>query len=484
MRATLGACLVAGALLTANGAAAASAVATQPTTGHPDLSVTVSGTAFGASEAVDVYLDTVDMSLLVTNASGAFSGKLQIPASAGPGDHTVTAVGRRSGDAAQSTFTVTTPWLQHGYGGAHLGFNPYENTISSATAPQLGVLWSRKLQSTGGTPIISGGILYHGTATGVQAVNAATGAVLWGNAKTEQFYSSPALANGVLYAASYSGTVYAMNAATGAPTWKVKLSDAFYSSPTVVNGVVYVASNAGVLYALNAANGRQIWSYTAGQFDTTPAVANGMVYIGSRNNTMYALDAATGAVVWSYTVGGEIESTAAVANNTVIFGADDNKVYALDAAGGSFAWSYTTGDPVYGAPAVANGLVYVGSSDGTLSALTLQNGSLRWSDTLGGLVRGPVVAGGVVYVSSDSGYTSVVDATYGYLLTTIRPGRSYFGTPAVSDGVLYVDSQFSRTTALALKAGTNAMPAHRRAPDPSTLVPDQALVAAAPTPDD
>ena len=54
-----------------------------------------------------------------------------------------------------------------------------------------------------------------------------------------------------------------------------------YSSPAVANGVVYVGSDDNV-YALNARTGALLWSYTTGEYVvSSPAVANGVVYVGS-----------------------------------------------------------------------------------------------------------------------------------------------------------------------------------------------------------
>src|ERR1700733_10360109 len=98
----------------ASGAWAASpAIKVSPGVNHPSSTTNVSGTAFGATEAVDIYFDTTDEQLAVTNGSGAF-GKtpIPVPANAVPGTHYVTAVGRHSGLAAQQAFTVDTDWAQ------------------------------------------------------------------------------------------------------------------------------------------------------------------------------------------------------------------------------------------------------------------------------------------------------------------------------------------------------------------------------------
>src|ERR1035438_3309692 len=89
-------------------AAFASTVLAQPTVtvspkgGPPTEKAAVSGTGFGANQAVDIYFDTADVALAATGPSGAFNGiRLTIPASATPGTNWITEIGRASGLAGQ-----------------------------------------------------------------------------------------------------------------------------------------------------------------------------------------------------------------------------------------------------------------------------------------------------------------------------------------------------------------------------------------------
>lgn len=89
------------------------AVTVSPTSGHPIANTTVGGTGFGASEPVDIYFDTTDLALAMTDPGGSFTGlQLIVPASAVPGTHTITGVGRNSGLTAQTSFLVRTNWTQ------------------------------------------------------------------------------------------------------------------------------------------------------------------------------------------------------------------------------------------------------------------------------------------------------------------------------------------------------------------------------------
>jgi outer membrane protein assembly factor BamB len=111
--------------------------------------------------------------------------------------------------------------------------------------------------------------------------------------------------------------------------WSYTTGGGVYSSPAVANGVVYVGSEDNNVYALNAKTGALLWNYTTGNsIDSSPAVANGVVYVGGGND-VYALNASSGALLWSYATNGAVESSPAVVNGVVYVGSDDGNLYAF-----------------------------------------------------------------------------------------------------------------------------------------------------------
>ena len=209
------------------GLAAAPTVKLNPTSDHPTATDQVSGSGFGASEAVDIYFDTTDMLLATTTTTGTIPWhSWQVPANATPGQHWITAIGRKTGDAAQKPFTVATDWSQRGFNAHGKRINPYENVLTTANVSALDIAWST---TTGG------GIA-----------------------------SSPAVADGVVYAGSLDGKLYAFDAATGAVLWTATTGSSIYSSPAVAKGVVYVGGKDTKLYAYNATTGAVLWSATTG----------------------------------------------------------------------------------------------------------------------------------------------------------------------------------------------------------------------------
>lgn len=126
--------------------------------------------------------------------------------------------------------------------------------------------------------------------------DAVTGQALGTATTNDWVQTSPAVANNVVYVGNNAGNVYAFDAATGSLVWQRAISPGFiiFSSPTVANGVLYVASSLdasathfdGKLYAVDAATGDVLFSdvVSLGQgearwVNASPTVDNGIVYI-------------------------------------------------------------------------------------------------------------------------------------------------------------------------------------------------------------
>lgn len=154
-----------------------------------------------------------------------------------------------------------------------------------------------------GAAAVANGVVYFGSYDGnLYAVTAATGTLLWQYATGTAGTSSPAVANGVVYFDSENlccqskhsqaqTGVYALDAVTGALLWQYATSDWFFSSPVVANGVVYAASTSSNsnFYAIDAATGAVLWTHsTGGDLSSSPAVVNGMVLVAGGDGQVWA----------------------------------------------------------------------------------------------------------------------------------------------------------------------------------------------------
>lgn len=420
-----------------------------PTQGPPTTNVLLQGAGFDPLTAIDVYFDTTILTSTTTDKNGGFGNgvvtdrgasftRLQVPAAATPGQHTITAQERVGQKSAQLSFLVQTDWPQFHYDAAHSGLNPYENVLGPDNVSNLTVRWTSS-DTGASSPVVAGGIVYYSSNSYLHAVDAATGTSLWTYPTGDDGSSSPAVANGVVYVGStgledYTPGLYAVNAKTGALVW---YNDQYYGIYlTVDSGVIYTAA-ASYVFALDANTGAELWTYMVpSRIQSAPAVANGMVYVGAHQTNFYALDAKTGNLVWKYPTGFYVYSSSAVANGLVYIGLD--QLYAFNASTGAVVWKY----PISYAysPGVANGVVYVGSSDGNVYALTAATGTLLWKTATGSIFFSSVaIANGVVYVGSNNGNLNALDAAKGTLLWTYNTGsNSFASSPAVVNGMVYV----------------------------------------------
>lgn len=209
--------------------------------------------------------------------------------------------------------------------------------------------------------------------------NSSTGAVIWDSVISPS-YSSPAVAYGNLYFGIGSG-LKALNAYSGTIVWQYDKAGTVICSPAVSSGRVYFGSLDNKFYCNNALTGEIVWNYTmAGKITSSPAVADGYVYVGSLDGNVYAFNASTGEKIWSYYTNPPVfrdwplgvRSSPAIAAGTVYVCSDDGNLYALNAYTGKKLWNYTLQSPfdkfgnpqeLSASPAIANGRIYIGSSD-------------------------------------------------------------------------------------------------------------------------
>jgi outer membrane protein assembly factor BamB len=464
------------------------AVSLSRKSGPPTVQLLVSGSGFKPNAEIDIYFDLTDEAKAIANGSGSFSNiSIEAPRSALPGKHWVSAVQRPGNTGPQTPFLVNTNWSQFGFKPDGIRTNQFENVLNPSTVGSLDLLWT---YTTGGpiytSPSVADGVVYVASTDGnTYALKASTGALLW-SYPMGAYFSSPAVTNGVVYVGS--ADLYALNASTGSLLWTYDSGAAVDCPPAVANGVVYVTTELGYLSALTASTGALLWTDDLGRrINTSPAVANGVVYTGNLIDANFtAADISTGAVLWTFTSPcgdycGAFNSSPAVANGVVYASSDDGNLYALNASTGTLLWQYPlSGLTGQGAtPAVADGVVYAdlgplfGEGQVGLFALNATTGALLWSSALGSV---PAVAGGVVYIVGGNDLYAL-NAHTGALLWSYATGGGVTSRPAIANGVVYIGSYDNKVYAFGLTGGArskgvSAKEAASKRPDLRTLRPD------------
>ncbi|WP_326655656.1 serine/threonine-protein kinase [Streptomyces sp. NBC_01750] len=313
-------------------------------------------------------------------------------------------------------------------------------------------VWATPVERYRGSAVADG--LVYFSSGKLYAVDATSGDQRWSFTTSGRAWSSPSVANGVVYVGSDDGGLYAVDARSGDRRWSFTTGGKVRSSPSVANGIVYVGSDDGKLHAVNAETGEPRWSFATGRgVRSSPSVANGIVYVGSDDGGLYAVDATSGDRRWSFTTGRKVRSSPTVANGIVYVGSDNGKLYAVDTTTGQERWSFHTKAWVRSSPTVANGIVYFGSQRvskvfdvdelSKLFAVDAATGHERWSCVIGtDRVLSPVVANGIVYAASiDSHMLHALQADTGLQHWVYAMNGSAEASPVVADGIAYISSR-------------------------------------------
>jgi outer membrane protein assembly factor BamB len=127
------------------------------------------------------------------------------------------------------------------------------------------------------------GIVFMSAASTLYALDAKTGELKWkdsGNYGSGPLTSSPTTDNsGIVFAASGSN-LRAFDAKTGVRKWEYKSNDDF-TSPCFANGIIFAGSNEGIVHAIDAKTGIRKWSFTTdSKIRSSPCVVDkkGSVY--------------------------------------------------------------------------------------------------------------------------------------------------------------------------------------------------------------
>lgn len=280
-----------------------------------------------------------------------------------------------------------------------------------------------KLLQPFAAPMVSNGVLYYGGEHHLYALDAVTGAKKWEYQHDEVYgwEASPTVVNGIVYASIRGSSggksgLHALDAATGTLKWHQPDIGISESSPAMADGFLYAGSEFNGFMAFDTQTGAIKWTFASGLItNSAPTVANGIVYVGAsalthtNNDKLYAIDAKTGAKKWEFKTpdGGPDYSSPIVANGIVYIGAGST-LYAIDASSGTKKWEVKpeANNLIFSGPVVATGLVYQGIGK-KLYAFDATTGAKKWEYDTGRTIShsSPCVVAkdGTVYHAGISG---------------------------------------------------------------------------------
>ena len=149
------------------------------------------------------------------------------------------------------------------------------------------------------TPVQADGLIYvsigqdpeHGEGVGqLSCIDPANGGkAVWTFKEIERTISTPAVKDGLVYAADYTGRLFCLDAKTGKLYWKFDTKGHIWSSPLVVDGKIYLGNEEGDMYVL--AEGKEMKQLGKIEFPApvmgTPVAANGVLYLSTHTH-LYA----------------------------------------------------------------------------------------------------------------------------------------------------------------------------------------------------
>ena len=204
-------------------------------------------------------------------------------------------------------------------------------------------------------PVVGYGSVFEEAFDGrLYSIDPASGRTRWSYSAHRCGWSSPALADHLLFAtfignseckATLSGgELVAFSPETGRIRWRQTIGPS-ESSPLVEDGTLYVADQNGYVYAFAARTGRLRWRFDSGApIKASPSFAYGRIYIGNYAGEMLALGARTGRLIWRSGGYGNFYSTASVNAGRVYVGSLDGRVYAFSARSGDRALELRDGE--------------------------------------------------------------------------------------------------------------------------------------------
>lgn len=226
--------------------------------------------------------------------------------------------------------------------------------------------------------------------------------------------SAPAVATGLVVAASNDNQAWAVDAATGEIVWQRPMMAVFSpNAPAIDDDLVVFPSRSARIEARDLASGKLRWPYETdvGPLTNTPLLAGERVYLAGGDGTLICLDRGSGKQIWSCPTESQrgLITQPVLAGSRILIGSRDHCLHAVDLDGNS-AWTYPITQSIASRPLVIEDVVYIAGLDKQLHALDLISGEPIWPQplTLGERTYADLATDGIHIIAL--GYRGTVSA--------------------------------------------------------------------------
>ena len=114
--------------------------------------------------------------------------------------------------------------------------------------------------------------------------------IVWKYDAIKSTVSTPAIADGLVYAADFAGVLHCLDADTGRCYWTHNVGGPIWGSPLAADGKVYLGTGRNTLWVFKAGKQKEVINSirTRDGIFSTPVAANGVLYVMT-NKHLYAV---------------------------------------------------------------------------------------------------------------------------------------------------------------------------------------------------
>ncbi|STX29125.1 PQQ (pyrrolo-quinoline quinone) enzyme repeat protein [Legionella beliardensis] len=306
-------------------------------------------------------------------------------------------------------------------------------------------------------PVIRGNVVYTADNNGIiEAVDKATGKILWTKQLTTGVVSGPSIGQDHLVVSTDSSSLVALKQSNGEEIWQAKVSGDVLGQPAIAQNKVIAKTIDGNLYAFDLKSGNKLWVSDHGapslilKASSSPVIMNdSTALVGYSDGKMDAVDIQTGQVLWQRSIAFangssdverlvDIDADPIVQGNIALLASYQGYIGALSLTDGQFVWRKPAS--TFTNIAVKGKTLFMTDSQDIIWAINKNNGQVEWKqDALKarGLTE-PVLMENYVVVGDKTGILHVLSTQTGEFISRAELGSAIHVAPSVSGNNIYV----------------------------------------------